>query len=533
MTERERGDVVPEAQRPGTGREVELKLEVPAGDLAALKRHPLVRELAERRRPQVQRLHTVYYDTRGRDLAREHLALRVRHSGRSHVQALKGEGSAIGGLFVRGEWEAPLPGPEPDLERIPSAAARALAERAIAGQPLEPVFETDFARTRYRLRRGDTELWLDFDEGEIRARGASAPIRELELELVSGDPAVLYGIALELHETLPVRPSIASKAQRGHALATGAHPVPQRAPRIVLPARATLEDALREVLAACLAQVLANREPARDGSDPEGVHQLRVGLRRTRAALALFGDLLEGEEPRAFKSELRWLAGELGPARDLDVFLAEMLEPLAARFPDDPSLKRLRDAARELRDEAYTRVRAAVESPRASALVLALGGWLTARGWRSNAGVGTRAALAAPAAEGGAALLERRLKKARRLGRGLARRTPEERHRLRIALKKLRYAGEFLGSLYGEAGPERMLGKLSELQDTLGALNDVAMSERLLVAIGDRLGREWAAEHERGAGFVTGWISHEAERRLARLDKQWKALRKLRPFWRA
>ena len=532
MTERERDGGALETHRAGDGREVELKLEVPAGDLAALKRHPLVRELSQRR-PLVQRLHTVYYDTRGRDLAREQLALRVRHSGRSHVQALKGEGSAIGGLFVRGEWEARLPGPEPDPERIPSFAARALALRAIAGQPLEPVFETDFKRTRHRLLRGDTELWLDFDEGEIRARGGSLPIREIELELVRGDPGVLYGIALELHETLPVRPSIASKAQRGYGLATGTRPAPQRAPRIELAPLASLEEALREVLGACLGQVLANQEPAREGSDPEGVHQLRIGLRRARAALALFRELLPAEQTRPFKSELRWYAGELGPARDLDVFLAEILDPLAARFPDDASLKRLRDAARELRDGSYARARAAIDSPRASALGLALGGWLVARGWRAGADAETLAAWDAPAAERGAALLERRLKKARRLGRGLARRTPEERHRLRIALKKLRYAGEFLGSLYGDAAAERMLRRLAELQDTLGALNDVAMAERLLVAIGDQLGREWAAEHERGAGFVTGWISHQAQRRLARLAKQWNGLRKTRPFWRA
>lgn len=531
MTERERDGGAPEAPRPGEGREIELKLEVPAGDLSVLKRHPLVRALAQAR-PLVRRLQTVYFDTPGRDLAREHLALRIRRSGRSHVQALKGEGSAIGGLFVRGEWEARVPGPEPDLERIPSLAARALAERAIGGQPLEPVFETDFVRTRYRLLRGDTELWLDFDEGEIRVRGASAPIHELELELVRGDPGVLYGIALELHDTLPVRPGIASKAQRGHALATGARPAPQRAPRIELPRAATLEDALREALATSLGQVLANEEPAREGSDPEGVHQLRVGLRRARAALALFRDLLPAEAARPFQSELRWLAAELGPARDLDVFLGEILEPLATRFPDDPSLKRLRDAARELRDEAYLQVRAAIASPRASALTLALGGWIAGRGWRVDACPETLAALGAPAAERGAALLERREKKARRLGRGLARRGAEERHRLRIALKKLRYAGEFLGSLYPGAGAERMLARLSGLQDTLGALNDVAMAERLLVAIGERLGREWAAEHERGAGFVTGWISNEAQRRLARLEKEWKALRKAQAFWR-
>jgi inorganic triphosphatase YgiF len=531
MRDDERDEAVPEA-RPAEGREVELKLEVPSGDLAVLKRHALVRALA-RSRPQVQRLRTVYFDTPELDLGRQRLALRVRTSGKRHVQTLKDEGASLGGLFVRGEWEARLPGAEPDVERIASFEARARVRRATEGKSLEPVFETEFRRTRYRLSHGDSELFLDFNEGEIRARRHSLPIREIELELRRGDPGVLYGIALELHEALPLRLSVESKADRGYALATGARPSPERAPRVELPAGATLEEALRAILAAGLDQVLANQGPAREGTDPEGIHQLRVGLRRTRAALALFRDALPAEQTASFKSELRWFAGELGPARDLDVFLEETLEPLAARFPDDAGLKRVRDAARELRDEAYGRARAAIDAPRSTALLLALGGWLVARAWRGAGDAEARAAWASPAAELGTALLERRFKKARKLGRDLARRTDAERHRLRIELKKLRYAGEFLGSLFAAAGVERTLRRLTELQDALGSLNDVATAERLLDAIGDRLGREWQAEHERAAGFITGWASRESERRLAKLEKRWKAFLRAKPFWRS
>jgi triphosphatase len=521
-----------EALRAGPGREIELKLAVPSGDLARLRRHPLVRALAQGK-PEKRRLHTTYYDTSERDLARAELALRVRRDGDAWIQALKGTGSSIGGLFVRGEWESEVPGPEPDLTLIPSFAAQALARRAAGSKPLEPIFETDFVRTSFRLVRDDTELCLDFDEGEIRARGRSAPIREVELELVRGDPGVLHGMALELHESVPVRPALESKAERGHALATGARRTPRRAARVALPPAATLEDALRAVLAACLEQVLANLEPAREPADGEGVHQLRVGLRRTRAALALFRACLPAEQTEAFKGELRWLAGELGPARDLDVFLTETLDPIAARFPDDAVLKRLRDAARELRDDAYVRARAAIDAPRTAALCLALGGWITGAAWRAGADEEGLAALAAPAAARGAELLEARAKKARKLGRGLARRTAPERHRLRIELKKVRYAGEFLASVFPERAPNRWLRRLAELQDSLGALNDVATAERLLSDIAARLGREWGTAHDRGAGFLLGWIGAAAERRLGRLERQWKAFRKARPFWRA
>ncbi|HEX2485947.1 MAG TPA: CHAD domain-containing protein [Myxococcota bacterium] len=518
------------AARPGSGREVELKLEVPTGDLAALRRHPLVRELATKRSP-ARRLHTVYYDTADHDLERERLALRVRSIGRAHVQALKSDSASTGGLFVRGEWEARLPGPEPDLERIPDFASRARARAAVGEKPLLPVFETDFRRSAVLLAKGDDEVELAFDEGEIRARGATLPIRELELELVRGDPGVLYGIALELHEALPLRPAVQSKAERGYALATGQRPGPRRARRVELASDATLEQALAAVLGACLEHVLANHEPARDGGDPEGVHQLRVALRRTRAALALFRDVLPADQVRPFKAELGWLADRLGPARDLDVFLSETLEPLAARAPGDPGLKRLRDAARELRDEAYAAVREAVDAPRASALALALGGWMAARGWREGASAEALAALAAPARGAATELLERRHRKARRLGRDLPERSVEERHQLRIELKKLRYAGEFLRALFPEARVERTLKQLSRLQDTLGHLNDVATMERQLDGIADVLGAEWGPKQQRAAGFVAGWTALLAEHRLAELDKQWKDFRRSAPFW--
>lgn len=532
MTEDQRSDAadgLPRSLRPEAGREIELKLVVPGGDLALLKQHALVRSLAQGR-PVVRRLRAVYYDTPERDLAREQLALRVRRSGRTFVQTLKSTGSSLGGLFVRGEWEARTAAAEPDLERIPAFAARALARRVVGEKRLEPVFETEFRRTSFRLRRGDTELSLDFDEGEIRACGRSAPIRELELELVRGDAGVLHGIALELHETVPLRPALESKAERGIALASGARPAPRHAARIALAPGASVEDAVRTVFAAGVEQLLANLEPARDASDLEGVHQLRVALRRARAALALFRDLLPAEQVETFRAELRWLASECGPARDFDVFLAETLEPLAVRFAEDASMKQLRDAARELRDLAYERVRSAVDSPRCGALCLALGGWLTASAWRSGA---SAEAWAEPARERGAALLEARFKKARKLGRALAERTASERHRLRIELKKLRYAGEFLGSLYREEDAARMLRRLSDLQDTLGALNDAATAERLLERIAGHLGREWGANHERAAGFVIGWMCRGADRRLGRLERQWKVLRRPKPFWRA
>jgi CHAD domain-containing protein len=241
--------------------------------------------------------------------------------------------------------------------------------------------------------------------------------------------------------------------------------------------------------------------------------------------------VLPAAEVRPFKAELGWLAGRLGPARDLDVFLTETLEALVARAPGDPGLKRLRDAGRELRDHAYAGVHEAIDAPRTSALALALGGWIAARGWRVGAPSETLAALDAPARAAATALLERRLRKARKLGRGLEERSAEERHQLRIELKKLRYAAEFLRALFPEGRAERTVKQLSRLQDTLGHLNDVAAMERQLDRIADFLGPEWGPKQQRAAGFVAGWTALLAEHRLAELDKQWKDFRRSTPFW--
>ena len=421
-----------------------------------------MRELSQRR-PLVQRLHTVYYDTpRPRSRARAARAPRAPQRAQPRAGA---EGRGLGDrrpLRARRVGGAP-PGPEPDLERIPSFAARALALRAIAGQPLEPVFETDFKRTRHRLLRGDTELWLDFDEGEIRARGAQPADPRDRARAGARRP----GRALRHRPRAPrdaarCGPSIASKAQRGYALATGTRPAPQRAPRIELARRREPRGgAARRCSGRVSARCSRTRSPRARAADPEGVHQLRVGLRRARAALALFRDAAsEASRPAPFKSELRWLAGRARPgSRSRRVPRRDPRAPgraLPGRpEPEAPARRRARAPRRRLRAGAR-RHRLA---PRARRSILALGGWLVARGWRAGADAeALRRPRDAPAAERGAALLERRLKKARRLGRGLARRTPEERHRLRIELKKLRYAGEFLGSpLPGGAAAERML----------------------------------------------------------------------------
>lgn len=298
---------------------------------------------------------------------------------------------------------------------------------------------------------------------------------------------------------------------------------------VEVPPDALLDELLAAVLESGLAQLVENEAAASLGLDPEGVHQMRVGARRLRSALGFFGPVLPEPACDALRAELRWLAGELGPARDLDVLATGLLAPLVALRPGDEALACLHAAAEDARVAAQAHVRSVLAGPRWPRLALETGAWIARRGWRGPCS----APLFQPARAYGARALERRHRRACRLGRRLGEATAQERHRLRIRLKKLRYAAEFTACLYPGRRAERYAKRLARLQDALGFLNDVANAERQLDALLVRLGPDAPAGASRTVGFVEGWLARSAHAEAARLPGRWKRFAATRRFWRA
>jgi inorganic triphosphatase YgiF len=513
-------------------REVELKLLVDPADLAGLRRHRRVREAAISR-ASTRTLRSVYFDTRSLDLLHREVTLRVRHVGRRRVQTLKLPAGDTGGLFQRTEIECDIRGDSPDPARIQDPTLRAIVLQACQSPEFGPILETEVQRTERLLRVGDTTLRFDLDVGEIRAPRGSQPICELELELGAGDPAGLYALALELQGSARLRVSTRSKFQRGLELVTGAHPSPQRAERLRTPPDATLEQAMEAALRGSLDQTLGNEEPARRGVDPEGVHQMRVGVRRLRSALALFREVLPADQIAPFQEELRWLCDELGRSRDLDVFCEEALAPLRRRFPSDPALKRLDEEAEQMRADAHVGLRESLDSRRCAELILRLGHWLASRAWRQQPTSPASARLFQPARDAARVLLAKRYARLRRRGRALETKSERDKHALRIDAKKLRYAAEFLRGLFPRSRSGRFIDKAADLQETLGHLNDASTASDLLARILDHLDGHSQPPLVRAAGFVEGWIARAADDQLAFLMERWKRMRRQAPFWEA
>ncbi len=172
-------------------REVELKFEILSSDVPALKGHALLGTLSCEQKHQT----SIYFDTLDGRLREAGISLRVRESGGRYVQTMKmkADTASAGGLFDRGEWETPLPSSEPDLDGVRTPLEAKLGKKAL-GRGVEPRFETIVDRSEWRIVDQDNEVELVLDRGEVAAEAASAPISEIELELLRGPAMRLFDL---------------------------------------------------------------------------------------------------------------------------------------------------------------------------------------------------------------------------------------------------------------------------------------------------------------------------------------------------
>jgi CHAD domain-containing protein len=284
----------------------------------------------------------------------------------------------------------------------------------------------------------------------------------------------------------------------------------------------------------CLKQAI-NNEPALIRGDPEGVHQMRVGLRRLRAAMSLFAALLHDPQTAAIKSELKWLAGELGPARELEVLVNRVVAPMKRQRRRWRGMRSLSHEFAERRDAALSRAQAAVQSARFRVLALDVAAWLEAGQWRNPQDDLVRDRGDLPIEMFALEQLARRWRKVRKKGRMLARLDARSRHKLRIRTKKLRYAAEFFATLFTTKRAlkrrKRFLPALERLQDGLGNLNDITVHEKRISAMGVRCRRS-NPSRVFAAGLLTGREDARMDAAMTAATECYSDLAKIKPFWR-
>ncbi|MGE5515741.1 MAG: CHAD domain-containing protein [Bacteroidota bacterium] len=495
------------------GNEIELKLAISPQALARLKRLPVLR--AHRcGRAKASTLRSIYYDTPDHRLAAAGITVRLRHGDGGTVQTVKTAGNRASGLFSRREWECAIAGPALNPVQLRATGLDLLTDAAVLAA-LTPVFTTEIRRTVHDLADEDWRVEVAIDVGEVRAGQDTQPICEVELELKAGRPPALFGLARAIAAAVPVRPLALSKSDRGYDLAAGRGPAAVKARAVVLDGGDSLAEAFRAIARNCLHHLLANQQALLDNGDGEAVHQMRVALRRLRSALKIFRPLVAGPQLQPLRDEIRWLLAQLGPARDSEVFLAEIIAPVVRRHPDQAGLTALYEVWRQQCADDLAAARAAAGDRRFALLLLDLGAWVEAGDWSANEAGRQRLA---PFARRVLKRLARKLRKAG--GKSLRPLSPPALHQVRIRGKQLRYAAEFFAPLEGKTATREALARLARLQDCLGQINDIA------VAVPRLAGCHHLGETAWAAGVVAGW--HEARRPdlLATAEALWADWRK-------
>lgn len=509
------------AAAPSTG-EIELKLLVDADRMAHFNAAPVIAANA-RNKGVRKHLKSVYYDTSGHLLRRNGLNLRVRQSGARFVQTVKTD--ATDDPLRRGEWEASVPSLAPDLALAMPFIPEKLRSH-LETQPLEAVFTADVHRHARMIDLPSGTVEIAFDQGELTAGDRSLQVSEIELELKSGSASTIYEVALRLAEHGTVKPSIRSKSARGFDLAADKPPAARRPRKLRLDGSVTLDEAFATILRSCFLHLLQSLPAAEDGRNPEGVHQLRVSLRRLRSALDLMASVGALNNLDALRSEAKWLAQDLSAARDWDVFQLETLPTIAKACPSVAGFDALGRAVAGRQSDAYRKAHGALADRRCAVFLIGLGGWIEARGWRNDVAAENLGQLTEPAVSFAQRILSAQYAKVLKRGRRFKSLSVDELHRVRLATKRLRYLSEFLLPLFADRKSARKFSRrLAGLQEELGAFNDMAVTASLL----DGLGTE--PDSAIAAAAIAGWQARASVGVQPALNSTWRDFTAARVPW--
>jgi len=473
--------------------------------------------LKERRSGRARRhpFERIWFDTADASVEAAGLELVVEHQAKLIGQALYR--SAPG-----------LQRPGVPLERVDEtevATARpepaSLPELASLDPDLLPLSAWTGTELCLSVQGGAAPLSVSLAEGILRSVSAEEPCNRLTIGGLATDREAAWQLARRLAEVAPVRIACCSIGARARALALGQAAPPPGPPVIPAPAEA-LGPGFAAVAGSLLLAMLREVDGVRNGTATEPVHRMRVAMRRLRSAMQIFRPALGGPHYAEIEAGLRELGRALGPARDWDVFLNDTLPPILVELGEDPRLRRLERRAREARGDAYAHLRAMLAAPPFRLLGIDLARHLATEAWRTET-PGFDPERSETLEGYGRAILDRRRKRVRKVGKRIDDLDPTALHELRLDGKRLRYAGEFFSVLGKSDDARKYLKQLAGVQDLLGTVNDAHVAQDLLGTLSDR---GWAS------GVVQGWTRARAAAARSKAEAAFLDFAKRDPFWR-
>lgn len=501
--------------------EIELKLTTDKQYLSRLSKQPVIIHKSAGK-PSSHKLANIYFDSPDLKLMDAGVTVHVSHTSDGWIQTIQLSGSACAGLHQRLEWNAAIACNHPDFTKIYEPILVRIFPDNKLRRSIIPIFKTETHRTSWQLafNNGD-KIEVAFDLGRLIVNDKEALISEITLKLKSGNVGRLFDLALELQDAIPLNTENATIAQRGYAQYRYSPPQAIKAKLPNLTRKMNANIAFKEIVWECINQLQLNQQVVLHTSDIEGVHQMRIALRRLCSAFSLFKLILGHKKCAFILSELKWLSDMLGKARDIDVLLTQTIPGISHQLKHHQGLQILQQLALKRQIKVYAFIREALLSQRYNCLLLTICSWLENERWKQTKKHYKLLTVATKT-------LNKFHKQLLRHNENLADMSPEYRHATRIASKKLRYAAEFFTSLYPAKDCTKFIKILAQVQECLGQLNDITVAEKLL---NDLNSPQPNAQSTEVIQRFKQWNATSATHNIAKINPIWKQLTTTKPFW--
>lgn len=448
-----------------------------------------------------QLLDARYFDTSTYGLQKEKIAYRIRRENAQWVATVKSGGSSNGGLHERQEWNVIVADAEPNVAVFADTEIGPKLMDIVGTQVLEPILITKFERRKLDVCMPDgSQIEVAADQGEIIAGIKNSPILEVELELKVGKPSALFALGATLAKEYALLPETDSKFYRGLILAGLAlRPLKKVSTLPQLDKNQGAAQEIGMVLIQLITQFfVAQQAFFQSQVQPEDVHQLRICLRRLRSILEFAGAEVIPQY-KAHQALLRKIGQSLGVLRDIDVAYAswkEWSECQPIGMVSKLSLGRMLTHRRVVEAE---KIYGLFHAGYTTSILLELWATIAADNWQGAAGYQLTMG------EYAKNKFSKWLNKVTKQGKKIEWADPAKVRKLRLQVKKIRYAAEVLQPVLGEV--DLLTFQLETLQDNLGLLSDINSTETLL----KKLVRETTSKAlQIEVGMLIGWQGREA-----------------------
>lgn len=451
-----------------------LRLTINERDIPRLLRHRYFREAPA---PKRETLVSIYYDTRTLRLQTHGVSLRLRKQHSGWLQTVKYCEHADNLDTPLATWNADYFN-RFDFSSVDDTALRDWLSRDKIRKQIAPIFESNLRRTRWQIKpTADVRMQVTLDRGSLVSSGRRAPFADVELQLVEGSVDDLYTLAMQFAERVSIAPMMQSKAERGCRLFLNTASAPARADDFSVSAGTMPLTAFRLIALNCLKHMQRNQTGAATTNDPEYIHQMRVATRRLRASVQLFKPLLPPPFADDIVAPLRELMHALGRVRDLDIVMTEIISPVIADMPNDPALLALSAVITERQYQTRLEAMHALAQPAYGHLQLQAAALLNSPAFIAPPVHQSQATLSGFAQAQLQSHCARTINHAARAHAD----EPNSLHRLRISIKRLRYAMEFFRAMMPAKASNKILQNLAATQEKLGQLNDLASAGAVLM----------------------------------------------------